>query len=261
MKKRPSRKTRNEHIYATTVGAESELSISINSQTGEIKFNKAMQNVYSEITYDRKKGPKILSRIPQSFGGAAFDPSDAIAKHYDFLCAVDTNTRIINGHKISVTGIVTFTEAPPPPGASRYWKLDVPFCWEFRDLKVEAAENFGWQAALESLEERDFLSPSMKVGVVVDSDLGNLPQYNDRVKPFFEQRFLPPNVRLIYASADAGMEAITNRVLSVADSVSTQVLNAIENGDVEFNSKIVESPWYEGIRIIHPDAQTYELKF
>lgn len=215
-----------------------------------------MVNTYSETSYERAKGPKVVSRIPQSHDSLTFDGSAALFRNYDFLCAIDTNTRSINGQLVSAVGVLHFWEGQTAPGISEQWDFEVPFCWEFVGLKVEKAENFGWLAAWEELTHRGLISPSVRVGMVVDSDLGNLLAYNARSKPFFENRTLPGNVTLIYASADTGGESLLNRALKIADSAASQVLDAVESGTVAMNTKRRESPYYEGVRIV---AATVEI--
>ena len=256
--KKPPRKKRIEHIYGTTAGDVTEITMTVDERTGEIQFGGEMVNTYSEVSYERPKGPKIISRIPQAPSSLTFHNSTALFKNYDFLCAVDTNTRTINDQRVSAVGVVTFWQAPPPRGQGEYWALDVPFCWEFVGLKVEKPENFGWLATLEELHHRRLVAPTMRVGMVVDSDLGNLVDYNTRRKPFFEDRLLPENVRLIYASADTGGESLLNRVLKVADSVSGQVLEAVASGAVAPNLKRADSKYFEGQRIVETSRKVSE---
>lgn len=258
MSKKQSRKKRIEHLYGTTVGDVTEIVVTVDERTGEIRFGGVMADTYSEVSYERPKGPKIVSRIPQATPALTFHSSTALFKNYDFLCAVDTNTRIINDQKVSAVGVVTFRQAPPPQGASEYWALDVPFCWEFINLRVEKPENFGWLAAVEELNHRKLVTPGMRVGMVVDSDLGNLTDYNARRKPFFENRLLPENVHLVYASADTGGESLLNRVLKVADSVSGQVLDAVASGAAAPNRQRVDSPYFEGQRIVQASVKIFE---
>ncbi|MFA1624355.1 hypothetical protein ACDY96_16400 [Rhizobium mongolense] len=239
----------------------SEIVVRVNEATGEIEFGQPMVNVYSQVSYDRPKGEKVLTRVPQSASTLSFDIQRALLANFDYTVAIDTNSRTINGRSVSVTAVVAFEEAPPPPGASAYWKLDVPFCWEFVDLTTEKTENFGWLAAYERLLAGGQIGAGTRVGMIVDSDLGNIPNFNDRSAPFFEDWYLPPGVQLVYASADSGGENVVNRVLQTADSVSTQALDAIARGDVEFNRCDRPSRWYAGHRMINPIAQTYELRF
>lgn len=257
-KKHQKRKKRTEYIYGTTVGEVNELIVTVDEHTGEIQFGGAMMNTYSEISYERPKGPKIISRIPQADRSLSFDTSAALTKNYDFLCAVDTNTRIIRGQKIAVVGVVVFKEGVPPAGATEYWHLDVPFCWEFVGIKVDKPENFGWLAAWEELSRRRLVTPLMRVGMVVDSDLGSISDYNSRQKPFFEERVLPSNVQLIYASADTGSDILVNKVLKIADSASSQVLDALESGNASPNTKKRDSPYFDGVRIVNPYVDTFD---
>lgn len=253
MAKKPKRKKRNEHIYATTKGSVSEIEISFDSRTGEIRFGPDMTNVYSEVTYDRAKGPKVLSRIPQAQPDLSFDAPPALEKNFDYLCAVDTNTRRIQGKNVSAVGIVTFEPvwAGQKNGLQRAWRFDVPFGLEYVEIKTKP-ENCGWLEALAYLHKFGHIDPSQRIGVVVDSDLGNLSDYNERKKPVDGPHHLPANVTLLYASADAGQENILNKALSLADSVASQTLEALVSGKVAFNKKPVQSDFYEGIRIIRP---------
>jgi hypothetical protein len=213
-----------------------------------------MTDTYSEVTYARPKGPKVIQRVPQSGMGARFDGSRSLFRDFDYLCAVDTNTRIIGGEPISVVAIVQFVDAPPPVGSSQYWKLDVPFCLEFVGLRVEKPENFGWLAALSRLLQAGLVAPTTRVGVVVDSDLGKLNDYNSGSAAFFEDRLLPGTVKLIYASADTGGESLLNRVLKVADSVSSQVLDAVAAGRSPPNRKNNPTKYYDGMRVVYRDV-------
>lgn len=255
MTKKPDRKKRIEHIHATTSEEVDHVTLTFDQRTGEIRFAEAMTNVYSQISYERPKGPKVLSRIPQTTAGITFDPSSALFKNHDFLCAVDTNTRVLAGKEISVSAVVTFVRAPPPPGAIEHWKLDVPFCWEFVGLKTEKRENFGWLVVLEKLNDLGIIKSTTSVGMIVDSDLGNLPDYNCRRKPVFENSFLPSNVTLIYASADSGKENLVNRVIAVADFVATQVIDALASGKTPPNNETRDNPWYDAIRLINPNLK------
>lgn len=259
MGKKQKRKKRIQQIYGTTGGDVGELIVNVDQRTGEISFGSPMTNVYSEVSYERTKAPKVISRVAQEGRSLSFDPEDAVLKHYDFLCAVDTNTRTIRDYQVSVTAVITFAEAPPPPGAKRYWQLDVPFCWEFIGLKTQKPENFGWLAALEEMVYRRLIASQKRIGMLVDSDLGNIGAYNAREKPFFGDVLLPNNIKLIYASADTGGESVINRVIRTADSVATQSLDAIERGEVPFNRMTNSTEWYDGIRIIRPNKETYDV--
>jgi hypothetical protein len=248
------RKKRSEAVYGTTASAETtEIVVTYDHSTGRMSFGADMVNVYSEVTYQRAKGPKTLSRIPQTEREISFAGGDALKRNFEFVVAVDTNTRTIQGKQVSVTGVVTakHTMLPGPNGLVEYWKFDVPFCIEFIGVKTKP-ENLGWATALEQLYLKGLIATTTKTGMVVESDLGNIPAYNSRKLEIVPGTMLPESVQLVYASSDAGKENIVNRILAVADSVSSQSLAAIQSGAVPFNNRTMDSPWYETMRMIAP---------
>jgi len=240
------RKKRNEHIYATTVGNVTEIVVNVNAATGEVSFGGEMTNVYSEVNYDRQKGPKVLSRVPQQHDQISFDAGPALKKNFDFVCAVDTNTRVIQGKKVSVVAVVTLRSItlPERDGLKSYWQHAVPFCLEYVELRSNP-ENFGWMAALEKLKKHGLIQAGMRVGMIVDSDLGKLKSYNQRKEPVDLGDFLPEGVQLIYATADGGKESIVNVTLGLADTVASQIFAKLEAGDVPFNPTVGNSPHFE----------------
>jgi hypothetical protein len=253
-KKKPGKKPRTEYVYGTTKSKVTQLEVSVDPQTGEISFGENVGNMYSEVTYDRPKGPKVLSRIPQN-GMLTFSADSALRKNFDFICAVDTNTKIIRRKRVSVVGIVTVKDIsiPGPKDIQRYWAFDVPFGIEYIELKPPP-ENFGWIAALQHLHSAGHVKETTQIGMIVDSDLGNINAYNQRKTPILDPMFLPPNVQLIYASADAGKESIVNKSLGIADSLGSQVLRTIESGQVPFNTTVLNNELFEGYRVVQVNA-------
>ena len=249
-----AKKPRTEYIYATTKGEISEIALSTDPRTGEIRFETEMENVFSEASYERPKGPKILFRIPQKSRDLSFDASVALTKNYDFLCAVDTNTKVFKHKTISIVGVVTFQTVwvPDPEGLRLYWQFDCPFCLEYIGLRANP-EIFGWIAAFNLLRQRGLLDGITKLGMVVDSDLANLRDYNERKKPIFEAHMLPKRMQLLYATADSGKENVLNKAISAADSVASQVLSALASGEVPLVVKPSGSDLFESHRIIIPN--------
>nr|WP_314433948.1 hypothetical protein [uncultured Brevundimonas sp.] len=255
-KREQARKPRDEHIYATTAGPVSEIRFSIDERTGGFRFEQEMVNVYSERSYARPKGPKVVSRIPQANPDLSFDETPALLANFDRVCAVDTNSRLVHGRMISATGVVTLHREgiPGPAGLETGWRFDVPLCLQFDELRVER-ENFGWLTALASLRRRGFFTASDRVGVIVDSDLGNLRAYNERTKPVVEDHFLPPNATLIYASADTGKESLINRALGMADTSASLMLQGLESGVIPMLKAAEPTPIFDGFREIKVNAK------
>lgn len=230
------RKPRSEYIYGTTTGEVSELSVTVDGRTGAISFGQGMTNVYSERSYERPKGPKVLSRIPQPQHHAAFDDEDALAAHFDRVFAVDTNTRTIHGRLLSVVGVTTVKREviPTPTKLQSGWRFDVPFAIEYGDLQAKP-EPFGWMGALSVLKTRGYYTDGTRVALIVDSELGQLKDFNARTTPVDSGEYLPAGVTLIYASSDSGRENLVNQALSISDAASAQVLKALETGAIPMN--------------------------
>ena len=93
------------------------------------------------------------------------------------------------------------------------------------------------------------------MGLIVDSDLGNISAYNQRKKPILDPFFLPPNVQLVYATSDAG-KSVVNKSLAIADSIALQTFRAIDANPQSFSVTQVESPWYEGFEVLFPRTKT-----
>ena len=174
------------------------------------------QTAHVESTYQRPKGKKYLVRAPLMPRYLYANPNRML-ETFDILYAIDTSHQVANGSSISVAGVVV----------GKYTKIIVPgkttiqfapvHCLEFRGIK-EKFENIAWMKVAEILLSQPYYLPSWRVGFIVDSDFGNLDDYNERRKPIFGKFWLPENITLIYASTDAGMEYIPNRMLALADS-------------------------------------------
>lgn len=261
-KNKDTKKKREEYIYATTTGDISELIVTTNSLTGEISFGSDMTNIFSERSYERAKGPKVLSRIPLAQDHITFDTDEVLKRKYDYICAVDTNTKIINGKTHSVVGIMSTEPVTifDKDGLKNGWKHDCPLSLEYVELKREKPENFGWLAALENLQKYKKVYPNMRIGMIVDSDLGNIKDYNERKKPVDGPDFLPENVQLIYASSDAGKESMVNILLAAADSAASQILDAVEAGKLKPITNKEENPYFESLRVIIPNATFKDIQ-
>lgn len=249
MAKKKEKKQRTEYIYGITSSSVSQIILNIDESNGSFTFGNDMKNIYSETTYDREnKDPKIIARTPQSNRSLTTDQNIAIYKDFDLLLSVDTNTEKIKSKNVSVVGVVII-------GLDKlsefeiYCDFRVPFCLEYIEV-VSEPENFGWWAALGALKDLGYLDKSGRIGVIVDSDLGNINKYNSRELPIYDNFFLPKEVNLIYASSDVGKEIIANKALAVADSVARQCISAIKTGVIPFNEQKSENRWAEGFRLI-----------
>jgi hypothetical protein len=123
---------------------------------------------------------------------------------------------MLNGKHVSVVGVVTVLPVtiPGPAGIKLFWKFDVPFCLEYIELHPPR-EHCGWFAALEHLQALKLVSAGQRIGIIVDSSLGLINDFNERKRPVVGRAFLPENVQLIYASSDTSMDQVVNKSLAV----------------------------------------------
>lgn len=180
-------------------------------------------NAYCETSYDRKKNPKILNKIGLNPNNLVNNQNITLQK-FDVIFAVDTNTKKINNVDISVCGLVFCTIHPIDKNSINYKYAPIKY-FEFRGIK-EKYENVAWVEVIEFIMNNPKLS-NKKIGLVVDSDLGNIPDYNQNILPIYSNFYLPSNIEIIYASADAGKEYILNKLISVCDKEASLLLNKI----------------------------------
>lgn len=88
-------------------------------------------------------------------------------------------------------------------------------------LKIETVT---WMEVIKKLQER--ISANRKVGIVIDSELGNLEGYNNRTIPILGQWYLPENYTFMYATADATDEWC-NKIIRECDKSASRRLTEV----------------------------------
>jgi hypothetical protein len=117
---------------------------------------------------------------------------------------------------------------------------------EFMDVEAKP-ENLGWAMLVEHVETSDEYKRFNRVGLIVDSDLDSLKGYNAG-EAIYGSLFLPPRIKLIYASCDSGGEFFATQMLRFADSVASRCLDELEAGRVALNTKTIEGAPYKSYR-------------
>ncbi len=95
--------------------------------------------------------------------------------------------------------------------------------WNIKDKE----ENIAWMTAIELIQKNPVVTENLKIGIIVDSDLGNIDRYNNRESPIYGNFYLPANMHLVYASTDGGKEYAANRLISLADKESSKLLTVL----------------------------------
>ncbi len=223
-------KTRKERKIAVTVdmGEEGANGIKI-TPNGEIEFfrnniSALPESATIEAGYDRKKGQKVLNKAPLVNEKLVADLNRALLK-YDRIYAIDTNTKPFKDAVLSVSAII-LCQLYRQEGFSVGQYAPV-HCFEFRNIE-EKPENIAWKKLIEMLSSHPAYKKLGEIGIVVDSDLGNIPDYNAGIKPITNNFYLPDNVTLIYASADAGKEYLPNKLITVCDKEANKLIRQIQ---------------------------------
>ena len=199
------------------------------SPTGSVELLKdgvplVPVDAYHNVNFERGKGPKILNKTPLDPSKLIINQNIALEK-FDRIFAIDTNTKVIKGESISVCCIV-LCKLTRDKSNLFIAEFAPVHCLEFRNIQG-AAENIAWMKAIQLITTNPFYNMNLKFGIIVDSDLGNIPFYNNRSKPICSDFYLPPNIELIYASTDVGKEYLVNKLISLCENDATKLLEDI----------------------------------
>jgi hypothetical protein len=83
-------------------------------------------------------------------------------------------------------------------------------------------EPLGWHLLIRFLLNSGALQ-GKRVGLIVDSELGDHVQINTRKKPYYADQMLPGNIALIYASADKS-DTFANHMIKKCDEIARMLL-------------------------------------
>jgi hypothetical protein len=98
---------------------------------------------------------------------------------------------------------------------------------ELHDV-VGNPERVVWRLVCGSVMAESNLRPGLRIGLVVDSSLGQLEVFNLRQCPILDDWYLPGPFTLIYASADSASECIANWLIRACDREARMLLDGIE---------------------------------
>jgi len=177
-----------------------------------------------DATYYRKKGLKTINRIISVPTDIGFNQNRSLLR-YKHVVAIDTNTRIVNGIRtsISVSAYVTNIKV-----GEKRWSANIvdQDAFEFQD-SLESPEKVGWYEFSALIVKAKLEVP---IAIIVDSHLSELRAINERSQPICRNYYLPEGMELIYASADAGgVEFVANSALSYCDKTAKMLARMSES--------------------------------
>jgi hypothetical protein len=225
-----SRMARSGSIFEVGVACDED---------GTLAFKPVTEVSDAHVTsqYERTKKPKIVSKVFVGNRVAKVDINKAIAD-YDQLLAVDTNTKDVFGRKLSVTAVVIARLQSSTP-SSFIWEYEIPLLIAFTS-PLGPPERLGWVFALKELLKCNRISRNSRIGMVVDSDLGLLDEFNSRRTPLVGNEYLLGCVELLYGSADTGSsKLIPNKLIKEADKRSSEMLREYAESARDYDLRIV----------------------
>lgn len=210
------------------------------TQRGEVAlFHKGQQinpiQAHLETSYERRKKPKILHKAEIPVKKIRTDIHASFC-NYDLFYVIDTNSKVIKNNKISVACVLLCKFKPSgdltlaffaPINAFEFWNI------------VDKPENIAWREAILAIMANPDYKNELRIGLLVDSDLGDIPAFNLGHKPLIDDFYLPGNFELIYASADVGKEYFVNKLISECDKESNEIFKLIESSSHDHPSLVV----------------------
>lgn len=215
--------------------------------------------------YNRESGKlKIINRVQTNGGRIDLNPN-AVLEQFDWLLAIDTNTREYDDFVIAISCSVLAEVSLSKPtsrrgGIYQDWAAKVvpQAAFIFRNPQVNP-ELIGWQELINRVRQSSEFVSGRKVGIIVDSELDQIGPFNRRGTPILGDHYLPEGFELLYASSDVGAEYPHNKLLRICDRTSSRVWNYVsEHPEIVDKIEKVENPFIDGSTTL-PSTLVYEL--
>jgi hypothetical protein len=176
------------------------------------------------MSYERPKGVKYQSKSVSQQGYASLSGLEELSRLESFF-AIDTNTRVVQGVRISVAFFIQCKLVFENSGFRCVVYEKQAHAFEFHD--VQGNPELLAILFLSSMnQDRCADGQSARIGIITDSDLKNHAAYASQEIPIYDGHHLPVGFCLFYASSDTGRE-ITNLLLKVCDRHSSLVLEKL----------------------------------
>ena len=211
-----------------------------------VYVNQSKAIIYSSeirTIYERQKSPKVINKIFAE-GLLPLLTPDNIFQYFDYVFAIDTNTDKLTGISVCAAALA-FPHNRLNPSTIKIDastdKMQIGKCSGIIQLETifaftsneQTPENFAWHLIIDSLKK---CNKKCSYALVVDSDLDNLQEYNNKNMPYFMNFYLPDNVSLSYASADSNNKnnSLLNSCIYFCEKNAKSVLEAEKTNLVEF---------------------------
>lgn len=210
--------------------------VTYDSADGTIEIHNANQDSFHlSRSYERTlEKEKVISLIKAGGSKVSFDSWPELQSSFDYLIAVDTNTRMVAGRRLSVT------VAYHSPKLLKLMTNEVPFnpLCGYVMLDINSGINpecFGWHLILKN-HTKKLGFEKLRLGLIVDSELGQISAMNKRQVPYYRDFLLPNYTTILYAS-DAAADSLPNMMIRYCDKAAEAVFKYF-NGDLSSISHI-----------------------
>ena len=133
-------------------------------------------------SYERATKPKIINEVSLLTGWERLTLNPDLAlREYDYVCAIDTNTRTIRGDSVSVTTTAICRFMPVGPDRTLGLCGQGELALGYKNVE-DKPENIGWRDFIAAWQ-RNPKSAGRRTACIVDSDYGNLSAFNARIRP------------------------------------------------------------------------------
>jgi hypothetical protein len=238
-------KITEETGYNVTFKFENGKGLLIDSYGKKLPLHKGVST-----SYQGENKHKIVNTV---FADNIYLDATSSVTEFEKLLVVDTNTKQVNNIKIAIGIMIlcdisvsgeTFKITPTSLLSDcfpDYWSQTSPFQMQY--------ENYMWSNFLSIIRDeiKDYFHG--KIAMVVDSDLGNLPNYNDHKTVFFNGLIrpcinpiivLPENIRMFYAKSDKPNDSVLNNYISCCDDISNKLFAGIMARLDNYETKIID---------------------
>ncbi len=201
---------------------EQDQSLEFRNGIGEIS-DKHMISIAE--SYERGgKAPKILREDRYPLRSISFSPDPIV---YDRYFAIDTSYVQVGKYLMCATSCLSVEQHLNKSGQlNKGDQLDILQVPRLIFLAKPGSkpERYGWAKVIEATLRYEKYNKEWKYGIVVDSDLDELPKINSGEDTVNDNLYLPDNMSLIYASADVGKEHFLNKLIKATDMVASKTL-------------------------------------
>ncbi|MBI5416456.1 SEC-C domain-containing protein [Candidatus Poribacteria bacterium] len=187
------------------------------------------EQYFFQTQYKSENGKeKTINRIPDC---ATFDISNYLYSNFDVICAIDTNTRVINNNSVSIASVF---ECHKDPNIRQF---TINKCGNifFKNFTNNESEKHSLVKLINLLNRNPYYK-NKKTAIITDHDRDNHNKFNERELPLLREFYLPDNCTIVYANSDKKKESILNFLIASCDKDAKNLLDQLsEKGILEIN--------------------------